>query len=117
MCLICRVYKQIRGFESWVKNNSPGSNINVMKSVYQVAASCRHLAHAIAPPDLHLKRGTISGDADSLWTSSKSRHDTGINLLNVVLDKSVAPANDIFVTSLAAFNGTLTPINNCIGMP
>ncbi|KAL3142536.1 hypothetical protein ABBQ38_002858 [Trebouxia sp. C0009 RCD-2024] len=49
------VYKQIRGFESWVKNNSPGSNIDVMKSVYQVAASCRHLAHAIAPPDLHLK--------------------------------------------------------------
>ena len=55
MCLTCRVYKQIRGFESWVKNNSPGSNIDVMKSVYQVAASCRHLAHAIAPPDLHLR--------------------------------------------------------------
>ncbi len=46
----CRVYKQIKGFEAWVKYNSPGSNIDVLRKVYQVAASCRHLAHTIVPP-------------------------------------------------------------------
>ncbi len=61
----CRVYKQIRGFETWVRYNSPGSNIKVLTDIYQVAASCSHLAHAITPPYVYLKeaqyRVTLTG--------------------------------------------------------
>jgi len=61
----CRVYKQIKGFETWVKYNSPGSNIDVLRKVYEVAASCCHLAHAIVPPHVHLReaqyRVTLTG--------------------------------------------------------
>lgn len=46
----CRVYKQIMSFNTFVKCNSPGSNIKVLKRVYRVAQSCEHLAHAITPP-------------------------------------------------------------------
>ena len=80
-CMFCRVYKQIRNFESWVMYHSPGSNIKVLIEIYQVAASCNHRLHAIVPPVP--ERWTISRDIDRLWTSCQTDDHTGISFCKV----------------------------------
>ena len=48
--LSCRVRKQIRQFDVWAREHSPGSSLNFLQRVYQVSQGSQCLAHALEAP-------------------------------------------------------------------